>query len=183
MNYSYIIQPNYCERTLRNLDPIKNYFLFSLLYAQTNRPILVPLEYLQFVDGGARNLQPPLQGLDDEQVGRSRAITRGNTDPQPSSRVATTLQRRPFPRALAAWGSRPLRIFQGSRQSGLTFNSNMESRPQPYNLGLTFPYNLKTHCYENSRNLFFFRILSISLFVFPLSMLYFHPFFFATIED
>ena len=31
MNYSYIIQPNYSEGTLRNFDPIKNYINFSLL--------------------------------------------------------------------------------------------------------------------------------------------------------
>ena len=43
MNYSYIIQPNFCEGTLRNFDPTKNYFLFSPLYAKTNRPILVPI--------------------------------------------------------------------------------------------------------------------------------------------
>ena len=53
MNYIYIIQPNYCEGSLRNFDPIKNFFLFSPLYAKTNRPILVPIEYLQCVEGGA----------------------------------------------------------------------------------------------------------------------------------
>ena len=47
MNYSYIIRPNYCECTLRNFDPIKNYFIFSPLYAKINRPILVPIKYLQ----------------------------------------------------------------------------------------------------------------------------------------
>ena len=53
MNYSYIIQPNYCEGTLRYFDPIMNYFRFSPLYAKTNHPILVPIEYLQCVEGGA----------------------------------------------------------------------------------------------------------------------------------
>ena len=53
MNYSYIIQPSYCEGTLRNFVPIKNYFIFSPLYAKTNRPILVPIKYLQCVEGGA----------------------------------------------------------------------------------------------------------------------------------
>ena len=53
MSYSYIIQPNYCEGTLRNFDPIKSYFLFSPLYAKTKSPILVPIDYLQFVEGGA----------------------------------------------------------------------------------------------------------------------------------
>ena len=53
MNYSYIINPNFCEGTLRNFDPIKNYFIFSPLYSKTNRPILVSIEYLQCVEGGA----------------------------------------------------------------------------------------------------------------------------------
>ena len=53
MNYSYIIQPNYSEGTLRTFDPIMNYFIFSPLYANTNRPILVPIHYLQCVEGGA----------------------------------------------------------------------------------------------------------------------------------
>ena len=53
MNYSYIIQPIYCEGTLRNFDPIENYFIFSLLYAETNRPILFSIEHLQCVEGGA----------------------------------------------------------------------------------------------------------------------------------
>ena len=53
MNSSYITQPTYCEGTPRNFDPIKNYFLFSPLYAKTNRPILVPIAYHQCVEGGA----------------------------------------------------------------------------------------------------------------------------------
>ena len=53
MNYSYIIQPNRCEGTLRNFDPIEDYFVFSPLDAKTKRPILVPTEYLQCVEGGA----------------------------------------------------------------------------------------------------------------------------------
>ena len=39
MKYSYIIQPNYCEGTLRNFDPIKSHFILSPLYAKTNRPM------------------------------------------------------------------------------------------------------------------------------------------------
>ena len=53
MNYSYAIQPQYCEGTLCNFDPFKTYFMFSPLYAKTDRPILVPIEYLQCVEGGA----------------------------------------------------------------------------------------------------------------------------------
>ena len=48
-----IIQPNYCAGNLRNFDPIKNYFIFSPLYAKNNRTILVPTEYLQCVEGRA----------------------------------------------------------------------------------------------------------------------------------
>ena len=50
-NYSYIINPTYCEDTLRNFNLIKNSFLFSPLYARTNRPILVLVEDLQSVEG------------------------------------------------------------------------------------------------------------------------------------
>ena len=53
MDYSYIIQLHYCEGTLWNFDSIKNYFVFSPLYSKTNRPIFVPIEYLQCVEGGA----------------------------------------------------------------------------------------------------------------------------------
>ena len=55
INYSYIINinPICCEETLRNFDPIKNYFLFIPHQARTHRPILVPFEYLQCVEGGS----------------------------------------------------------------------------------------------------------------------------------
>ena len=53
MNYSYIIQPNYCDDTLRNFDTMKNCFIFSPLNSKTNRPILVPIKYLQCTEGGA----------------------------------------------------------------------------------------------------------------------------------
>ena len=53
MNYSYTIHSDFSEGTLRNFDPIKNYYIFSPLYSKTNRPILVPIEYLRCVEGGA----------------------------------------------------------------------------------------------------------------------------------
>ena len=53
INHSYIIQPNYCEGTLRKFESLKNYFTFSPLYAKTNRSILVAIEYPQCVEGGA----------------------------------------------------------------------------------------------------------------------------------
>ena len=46
--------------------------------------------------------QPPLQRLDIGQASKLRTHDRGDTNPQPSSCVATTLQRRLLPRALAA---------------------------------------------------------------------------------
>ena len=55
MNYSYVINSTYCKGKLQIFDPIKNYFLFSPFYAKTNRPILVPIEYLHCVEGGATN--------------------------------------------------------------------------------------------------------------------------------
>ena len=53
MIHSFINQPNNCEGTFRSFEPIKNYFNFSPLYAKSNRPILVPIEYMQCVQGGA----------------------------------------------------------------------------------------------------------------------------------
>ena len=38
VNYSCIFQSNYCESILRNLDPIKNSFLFQTLYANLTAP-------------------------------------------------------------------------------------------------------------------------------------------------
>ena len=67
------------------------------------------------------HLQPPLQGLDDEQAGQSRAVSTGDTDYQRSSCVAATLQRQPFrpcPCSLPGMQSRILRILQVSEQSG-----------------------------------------------------------------
>ena len=54
MNYSYIFNPTYCGITLRNFDPIKNYFLFLPLYRETHRPILVPIKYFQCVEEAAK---------------------------------------------------------------------------------------------------------------------------------
>ena len=53
MNFSYTTHSNFCKGTLQNLDPIKNYHIFSPLYSKTNRPIPVPIEYLRCVEGGA----------------------------------------------------------------------------------------------------------------------------------
>ena len=55
LNYSHIINQNLCEGTLRNFDLIKNYFTFTSLYTTTHRQILVPIEYIQCVEGGATN--------------------------------------------------------------------------------------------------------------------------------
>ena len=54
LNFSYIIQSNFCEGTLCNFDPIKNYFLFSPLYSKTNQPFLIAIEYLQCIEGRGR---------------------------------------------------------------------------------------------------------------------------------
>ena len=53
MNHSYIFNPTYCEGTLRSFDPIENYLMFPPLCAKTHRRILVPIEYIQCVEGGA----------------------------------------------------------------------------------------------------------------------------------
>ena len=53
LNYRYIINPNCCECTLRDFDPIKNYFLFTPLYWKTHKPVFVSIEYLQCLEGGS----------------------------------------------------------------------------------------------------------------------------------
>ena len=87
-------------------------------------------------------IQHPLQGLDDEQVGQSGAVSRGDTDPQPSSRSAFILQRRPLPRALAACLARDqeiIEVFRDPDNRAFDLNSNIGRRPQSYNIGLTVP--------------------------------------------
>ena len=114
INYSYIIQPTYCEGALRNFDLIKNSFLFSLLCPDRLPRVCRGRSHEVHVQP---HLQPPLQGLDDGQVGQSRAVSRRDTDPRPSSHVAATLQRRPLPPCpcrLLGTRSGILRILQGS---------------------------------------------------------------------
>ena len=53
LNYSYIINSSYKEGMLRSFNLIKNYLLFISLYARMHRQIIVPIEYLQCVEGGA----------------------------------------------------------------------------------------------------------------------------------
>ena len=43
-----------------------------------------------------QHLQPRQQGRDNGQVGQLRTVSSGDTGPQPSSRVAATLQRKPL---------------------------------------------------------------------------------------
>ena len=55
LNYSYVINTNYCESTLHNFDAKKDCLLFSQFNARTHRPILVHIEHLQCGEGGATN--------------------------------------------------------------------------------------------------------------------------------
>ena len=55
LNYSYKINPIFSEGTLRNFNPMQNYFLFLPLCAKTNRLMIVPIEYLQCLVGGVPN--------------------------------------------------------------------------------------------------------------------------------
>ena len=139
--YSYIIQSNYCEGTLSNFDPIKNYFLLSPLYANTNRPILVPIEYLHRVEGGATKC---MHGHTLNLIYRVwMADKRDNGQPsqeetqifnrllalQPPSNVDI------YPRALAACLERGPKflIFSETQTIELRIlSSNIERRPQSY---------------------------------------------------
>ena len=131
MNYSYIIQPNYCKGTLCNFDPIKNYFLFSPLYAKINCALFVPIEYLQCVEGGATkcmygntfNLLSRdwiTDKLDNREPSAEETQILNHLLALPSS----TLQLRPLPScpcSLPGTWSRIFGILQGSWQSGPWF--------------------------------------------------------------
>ena len=191
MNYSYKIQPNYCEVTLCNFDPIKNYFLFSPLYAKTNRSILVPIEYLQCVEGGATKC---MYGTTLKLLYR-HWITDKLDNREPSAEETQILNHLLallphcnvdlYPRTLSACLERDhefLEFFGDPDNQALIFNSSTGRRPQSYNIGLTVPQKLKTHCsFKLTQNFYlffsFYLSFSISLFVFYIS------FFFATIED
>ena len=86
MNYSYIIQSNFCECTLRNFEPIKKYFLFFAALCKhkssdTCSPRVSPVCRKRNHEKHVwPHLQSPLQRLDDGQFGQSRAISRGHRD-------------------------------------------------------------------------------------------------------
>ena len=99
LNDCYIIDPSYCEGTLRSADPIKNFFLFIPIFAWTHRPIFMSIEYLQCVEEDATKCvyllthhQPPHERLDCGQASKSGAVSRGTTDPESLIGKATTVQ-------------------------------------------------------------------------------------------
>ena len=153
--FSYIIQPNFCEETLRNFDPIKNSFIFSPLYAKTNRLILLPIEYLQCVEGGATKCTHGhtfnllyrdwiADILDNREPSQEETqILNHLLAMQPHCNVDL------YPRALAACLARDQdfqAFFRDSDNRARTFSSNTERRPQPYNkLWAHRPEKPKTH--------------------------------------
>ena len=44
--YAYTIKPQYMKGTLRNFDPIKNYYIFQPM-DNTERPLVIPIEALE----------------------------------------------------------------------------------------------------------------------------------------
>ena len=160
MIYSYIIQPIYCKGTLRNFDPIKNYFLFSPLYAKTNCPILIPNEYLQCVEGGAT------KGMYVHTFNLLYTdwLTNKLHNRKPSTEEiqilnhtnhTATLTSSPVPLQLARHAIRNSWSSQGIQTIGsLILNSNIGSRRQSYNIGLTDPQQRETQCSQTTDSLF-----------------------------
>ena len=121
MRYSYILNCAYCEGTLRNFDPIENYFLFSPPRAKTQRPLLVPLEYLHCVEGTATKC---MYGHTFVLLNRDWMVdTLSNCEPTPG--IAARLQHWPLPpstRRLSGTRQGIAWILQGSWQSGPWFS-------------------------------------------------------------
>ena len=46
MKFAYIIKDKYMKGTLRNFDPVKNYYIFQRI-EKPERPLIVPIEVLQ----------------------------------------------------------------------------------------------------------------------------------------
>ena len=79
LNFSYIIYPRYCERTLRSTEPTKNFYLFVHLNGRRQRSISVPIHYFQYVEGRGYEMYvgpylQTLQRLDSRQVSRQRTV-------------------------------------------------------------------------------------------------------------
>ena len=85
INYSYKIQPKYCEGTLRNFDPIKKLLpvLATLCKVQPSNSCS---DRESSVCRGRshevhvwQHFRSPLEGLDNGQVGKSGTVSRGDT--------------------------------------------------------------------------------------------------------
>ena len=165
MNYSYITQPPYCKGTPRNFDPIKNYFLFSPLYAKTNRPILVPIAYHQCVEGGATKC---MYGHSSNLLYRDWMTDKlDNREPSVEEtqmhnhllalQLHCNVDLFPVSLQLAWHVIRSMWNSSGILTIGpLISSSNIERRPQTYNTGLNDPKNLETHCSQTHSQLSFF---------------------------
>ena len=150
MNYSYIIDSNYCEGTLRNFVPIMNYSLFSPYYAKTHRPILVPFEYLQCVVGHKVSVWhtfdlPYRDWMVDKLANREPT-------PEETQMLNHLVALQPhcnidlYPRELPDCLARDrefLEIFSDPENRAPDFE--FECRPQSCQIGLTDPQNSKTH--------------------------------------
>ena len=167
MNYSYIIKSNFCEGTLRNFDPIKNYFIFSPLYSKTNRPILVPIEYLQCVEGGATKFT---YGHTFNLLYRDWMVDKlENRQPSPEEIQIFNhlLALQPhcnadlYPRALAACLVRePEFLAFFNDPDNKAFSSSIERRPQSYTtLGFTDPKNSRDSLISTKTHYFTFFFL------------------------
>ena len=174
MNYSYVIQPNFCEGTLRNFDPIKNYFIFSPFYAQTNRPILVPIEYLRCVEGGATKCT---HGHTFNLLYRDRIADHlDNREPsqEETQILKHLLAMQPHCNVnlvplLFVW--RVIRIswsFSAIQTTGRpTSSSNIGRRPQTYSNTLGLQTHKMAHCSQKNSPEKFFFFLSFSFLYCP----------------
>ena len=141
-NNSYIINPGFCEGTLRNLVPIKSDLLFIPFYARLHLPTPVPIDYLQFVEGGATNFmnEQTFNVLYSDWIADKLA----NREPSAKEQqiLSQVLAKHPtcnadlYPRALAAcltWDKEYLEFFRhpDNRIPDYNFRLRLRAQSQP----------------------------------------------------
>ena len=132
----------------RILDTKKNYFLFSPIYAKTNRPFFVPIEHLQCVEGGATKgvYSNTFNLLYRNWIAEKLNNRKPSAEKTPIFNHPLALQPNCnvdfFPRALASCLEHDqefLESFGDPENRAPDFNWSSERRPQSYNFGHTVP--------------------------------------------
>ena len=178
--YDYTIQPNYCEGTLCNFNPIKKFFLVLATICK-NQPSNPFSDRVSPVCRGRchevhvwQHLQPPLQGLDSGQIGQSKTISRRDTYLQPSPCVATTLQRWSLPSwpcSLSGTWSGIFGFLQESWQSDPWLRIRVQNVGHSPTILGTLSHNKDSLILKLTRNYLSFLFFLLFIFIFTLFIL------------